>query len=135
MNPRLLVLAGTSETETIQLDLADGESFSIGRSVECDLPVGSSAVSRKHCSITCTADSYELNDLGSHNGTFLNDMPVKQRVLADGDRISVGGSHLIFLTREEGSIPVGQARFDDDSLKTDSSSVLSPQPDSDEFSP
>lgn len=40
-------------------------------------------------------------DLDSLNGTFVNNQPVKERILRHGDRIEVGDSHFVFLLEEE----------------------------------
>src|SRR6476646_5554264 len=42
-----------------------------------------------------------LLDLGSQTGTFVNGLPVKERPLANGDQIAIGGSVFLFLQEEE----------------------------------
>jgi pSer/pThr/pTyr-binding forkhead associated (FHA) protein len=54
-------------------------------------------VSRRHARITIENGSVHLEDLGSRNGTRLNDKPVGgASPLADGDRISIGSYLLVF---------------------------------------
>jgi predicted component of type VI protein secretion system len=65
--------------------------FLIGRGEECHLRPQSSLVSRKHCIILIEADSAAIEDLGSTNGTFVNNEKLEQRrELKTGDRIKVG---------------------------------------------
>ncbi|HEY0428030.1 MAG TPA: sigma 54-interacting transcriptional regulator [Pyrinomonadaceae bacterium] len=135
MNPRLIILAGLPEKETIALHLEDGESFVLGRGVECDLPIGNVAVSRQHCRISRAGENFKLEDLGSHNGTFVNNLPVQSHVLNDGDRINIGNSYVVFLTREDEHWPQTQAEFDDGSLVLNSTIRLYPYEDTDEFAP
>jgi Nif-specific regulatory protein len=135
MNPRLTVLAGLPETKIINLNLENGESFTIGRGVECDLPIGNAAVSRHHCRISRNEEGFRLEDLESHNGTFVNDMPVQSHLLGHGDRISFGSSYIMFLTREEDNLTELQAEFDDGSLVANPTFCLFPQLDTAEFSP
>lgn len=133
MNPRLLVLGGLPEKETVNLNLEIGESFVFGRSPECDLPVASVAVSRRHCRISLFDDGFRLEDLESHNGTFVNDLPINSCFLKHGDRINIGNLSLMFLTSEENTTPLADAEFDD-SLITNSSVRFSNQIDTAEFS-
>ncbi len=72
------------------------ERVMIGRLAASDLTLADSNVSRRHAEIVRTAEGYEIVDLGSTNGTLVNDEPVDRRVLADGDRITLGTVNLIF---------------------------------------
>ena len=74
-----------------------GESIIIGRALENDIVITSKRVSREHARVRREGWRVILDDLGSTNGTFLND----ERVLAsqelhDGDRVTVGDVTLIF---------------------------------------
>jgi len=73
-----------------------GEALVIGRSSRADLALADRAMSREHARIQRSDDGWVLQDLGSHNGTRLNEAIVEgaQR-LRDGDTISLGGSHLV----------------------------------------
>jgi pSer/pThr/pTyr-binding forkhead associated (FHA) protein len=68
----------------------------IGRSRSCQLRLPSGDASRRHAEILATADGYQLRDLGSTNGTFVNGEPVKDRLLRPGDRIEIAGSSITF---------------------------------------
>jgi hypothetical protein len=74
-----------------------GEKITIGRAVENDIVITSKRVSREHAGIERQGRRVVLFDLGSTNGTFLND----ERVLAptalrDGDRIFIGDVEFLF---------------------------------------
>lgn len=54
------------------------------------------AVSRKHAGIHRSAEGYELADLGSTNGVYVNGERTAKRVLAQGDVIRVGTTEMVF---------------------------------------
>lgn len=65
--------------------------FLIGRSQECHLCAGSSAISRKHCRISRTDNRVTAQDLGSRNGTLINGVKIEGEVeLVSGDELTVG---------------------------------------------
>ena len=91
MELKLIVLAGAKEGTQIPLKK---DKFIIGRASECTLRAGSSAISRRHCAIVRKDDAWVVRDLGSRNGTFLNDQAVeKPTPLKVGDEIRVGPLH------------------------------------------
>lgn len=61
-----------------------------GRDPESDFPVNHPTVSTQHCELILTADGVLLRDVGSTNGTFINDAIVKQAVLQNGQRLRLG---------------------------------------------
>ncbi|MYN65991.1 MAG: SpoIIE family protein phosphatase [Acidobacteria bacterium] len=77
----------------------DKVPFLLGRRAESDLVLPYAEVSRDHAEIVEDGAGYALRDRGSRYGTFLNDEPVTERTLADGDRIRLGrsgGAELVF---------------------------------------
>ncbi len=79
------------------------EKMILGRDLAADISVGESAVSRNHTEFNVTEEGVVVQDLGSTNGTFVNDQKITDPVLLhDGDLIRVGNSILKFL--EEGQI-------------------------------
>lgn len=91
MELKLIVLAGAKEGTQIPLKK---DKFIIGRASECTLRAGSSAISRRHCAILRKDDAWFVRDLGSRNGTFLNDAAVETpTALKLGDEIRVGPLH------------------------------------------
>lgn len=76
----------------------------IGRSPACDLPIPSSNISRKHAWVHHEGNDYVVQDLGSTNGTFVNEQRVHgARPLTSGDRIRVG-DHVITFCTTDGSL-------------------------------
>lgn len=67
----------------------------IGRAADNDLVVDDLAVSRHHAELRATHDGrYEIVDLRSHNGTYLNGTPVVRSPVGEGDLIGIGHSML-----------------------------------------
>lgn len=66
----------------------------IGRSNDADLRLPDTGVSRQHVEITWDGRDAILVDLKSTNGTTVNDTPVDNWLLADGDVITVGHSNI-----------------------------------------
>ena len=125
-----MALSGESEVEEpIDFDLTEGEFFVFGRDSECDLPIKDIAVSRKHCRIFRDANLFYLEDLKSHNGTFVNDLPILTRQqLEHGDRIRIGNCYFMILTDEKTTSPT-QGKFDDGALITNSMIRIFPNTD------
>ncbi len=68
----------------------------IGRDPQNDMVLDDRRVSRKHAEIRLRLGRYTLYDLQSTNGTYVNGRRVAERVLDDGDKISVGGLEILF---------------------------------------
>ena len=99
MIPKLVAIAGPLTGSSFSLP---GKDAYIGRAPYNWLTVNSLTVSRQHLLLEQTAEqAWQLTDLDSHNGTFVNDLPIKQRILANGDTIRAGDSHFVFITEEE----------------------------------
>ena len=63
----------------------------IGRDEGCYIRMGSPEISRKHCSLRSTPGGIQVTDLGSSNGTWVNDVRiVGPKVLKGGDLLRVG---------------------------------------------
>jgi len=72
------------------------DEFLIGRSQKCHLCVGSSSVSRRHCAITRKDAKVTIKDLGSRNGTLVNDQKIEGEVeLSSGDELGIGSIKLL----------------------------------------
>ncbi len=69
----------------------------LGRSRDCDIQVADANVSRRHCEVVQeTATTWAVVDLGSTNGTELNGRRITRAELTEGDRITLGGTDVIF---------------------------------------
>ncbi|MEM9444345.1 MAG: FHA domain-containing protein [Verrucomicrobiota bacterium] len=66
-----------------------GQSF-IGTSKNCNIAVDHPTVSKFHCRIDLSHDAMVIRDLGTHNGTFLENKMIAKAFLAPGDTISLG---------------------------------------------
>ncbi|MFJ1606321.1 FHA domain-containing protein [Streptomyces sp. NPDC088253] len=65
----------------------------IGRGADNDLVIDDLVVSRRHAELLAHPDrTYEILDLGSHNGTFLNGQPVTRAAVTAGDIVGIGHS-------------------------------------------
>jgi Protein of unknown function (DUF3662)/FHA domain len=69
---------------------------SMGRNSDCTVTLADPRASRQHAEIRPTADGFVITDLGSMNGTLVNGTAVRERVLHDGDEISVGATVMRF---------------------------------------
>lgn len=70
----------------------------VGRDASCRIRLSSEEVSRFHCAIRQTDDGWTVRDLGSSNGTYINDAAIdNERVLMHGDQLSVGPMTLEFV--------------------------------------
>jgi pSer/pThr/pTyr-binding forkhead associated (FHA) protein len=88
MELKLIVLAGAKQGLEIPLKK---DKFLIGRAKECSLRAGSEAISRRHCAIVRKDGAWTARDLGSRNGTYVNDTRITEEVtLASGDELRVG---------------------------------------------
>jgi hypothetical protein len=83
----------TLEGRTVPVD---SRSVVLGRSRECDVRLGDANVSRRHAELRQEGTAYWIVDLGSTNGTELNGSRVSRAKLADGDRITLGSTDVVF---------------------------------------
>jgi pSer/pThr/pTyr-binding forkhead associated (FHA) protein len=67
----------------------------VGRSPDCELILVSDAVSRRHAELRLSAGGLHVRDLGSCNGTFINDRPVEEGIVAVGDRLKFGSKTFV----------------------------------------
>jgi hypothetical protein len=74
------------------------EPVVIGRLPECTLVLSDPNVSRRHSEVHRQGNDVVVVDLKSTNGTRVNGVPVRERVLVDGDEISVGTTAIRFET-------------------------------------
>ncbi len=87
MTIRLLVSSGQSSLRIVPVLK---ESLTIGRRPYNDIPLDDLTVSGEHALIRTVNGESTLIDLGSRNGTLVNGMDSKQRVLQGGDVIDIG---------------------------------------------
>ena len=68
-----------------------------GRSMQTDIPLDDEAVSRHHARFSWTGSAFTVKDLGSTNGTYVNDKTVQELLLRDGDQIKIGRTIFKFI--------------------------------------
>jgi FOG: FHA domain len=114
MKPRIAAITGRLEDTVISMN--EGPVL-IGRQAGATLKISNASVSRRHALIEKEGDKFIIADLGSRNGTFVNDVPVKRRELQHGDRVKIGESQFFFLF-EDSDEPArtSEIRFDDSQI-------------------
>jgi serine/threonine-protein kinase RsbW len=100
--PQLKVVITKNLVETVSL--AGPPGVLIGRGEAADIPLLDAAVSREHCRIEPGGgdgvDAWQLRDLTSANGSFVNDERVDLVPLHDGDVIRLGSKVVVFTADE-----------------------------------
>ena len=74
----------------------DRDEVSIGRAPDNVISVDDPAVSARHCCVLRHGRQYTIRDLGSTNGTALNNTPTKEARLNPKDTITIGSAEIIF---------------------------------------
>lgn len=105
----LTITQGEDEGKRIKLG---DVPVTLGRSADCDFRLANRAVSRLHCRVWRDQSGYWVRDLNSTNKTYLNDRPVVEARLKDGDFISIGGVVVQF-TQEQDIDHQAQGEFFD----------------------
>ena len=114
MKPRIAAITGKLEDTVISM--AEGPVL-IGRQAGATLKIGNASVSRRHAIIERDGDRFVIADLGSRNGTFVNDVPVRRRELQHGDRVRIGDSQFFFLYEEtDEPARTSEIRFDESEI-------------------
>src|SRR5215813_6822148 len=101
MPPRLAAISGKHKGAVFAIG---EEPLVIGRETAATVCVADASVSRRHSKIEKKDDQFVITDLESLNGTFVNDVPVRTRVLEHGDRVRIGDAQFLFLTHEGDSM-------------------------------
>jgi two-component system cell cycle response regulator len=91
----LIYPAGPDMGKRFELEL---DEMIIGRGADTDLQVDRDSVSRRHAKIVRTPAGFLVKDLGSTNGTYVNDQPVQEQSLQDGDKLKIGNTIFKFLS-------------------------------------
>jgi diguanylate cyclase (GGDEF)-like protein len=78
-------------------ELAGTREVVIGRGADCTIQVDRDSVSRKHAKVVRSGNQWQVVDLGSTNGSYVNDAQVTQCSLRDGDLLKIGNAIFKFL--------------------------------------
>jgi pSer/pThr/pTyr-binding forkhead associated (FHA) protein len=74
----------------------DGSLTTLGRHPESDIFLDDITVSRRHAEVHRDGDRFEVRDVGSLNGTYLNRDRVEKAELSNGDELQIGKFKLVF---------------------------------------
>ncbi len=126
MGSRLIAISGSLAGTTLTLG---ARPVTLGRDRASTLHLRDLAVSRLHCTIEpvpgATQEGFRLRDADSRHGTFVNGLPVRERVLEPGDRIAVGES--LFLVQVDGpETPTATGLFLEEGGFSAESTILRP---------
>lgn len=93
--------------EQVLKELEVGALATIGRLPDNSIVIDNPAVSGHHASLFRDGDDFIVEDLGSTNGTFVNEKRVSRRMLQDGDVLLVGKHQIAFERRQgdESAVP------------------------------
>src|ERR1051325_4099513 len=116
MKPRIAAITGKLDDTVISM--TEGPVL-IGRQAGATLKIANASVSRRHAVIEKDGDRFIIADLGSRNGTFVNDVPVRRRELQHGDRVRIGESQFFFLYEDtDEPARTSEIRFDDSEISS-----------------
>jgi pSer/pThr/pTyr-binding forkhead associated (FHA) protein len=113
----------------------DKSQLLAGRAPECELVLADAGVSRRHALFTRVGDAFEVRDLDSVNGVYVNGQRVKQHPLSVGDVVRIEGFELTFVLDHQpmgaevcGPSPVRVVAATDGARATQFSLAAAPQP-------
>lgn len=101
LNPEsamLIIHRGANRGERF---LINSPETTIGRSSDNDVVLDDVTVSRKHANIRRAGDRFELIDLGSLNGTYVNNNSIARATLSSGDEVQFGKFHMLFVQNKK----------------------------------
>lgn len=102
----LTILDGKQSGKEVPVD----DGLTIGRTMENGIVVSDQGVSRRHAELKCEGGVYTLQDMGSANGTILNDQKITGvEVLRSGDVIIVGATGMQFTAPEDSRPMIGES--------------------------
>lgn len=97
MNVTLILFKETGQQRDFPLE--PGKTI-IGRKEDCDLRIPLSEVSRQHAVVMVEGDTVTLRDLGSSNGTYVNNRRITEQELDPGDHVVIGS--VVFTVQIDG---------------------------------
>jgi protein phosphatase len=88
----LMFTEGKRQGQVIALE----KSNTVGANPQCKIVIEEQYVSAKHAEVYLTDHGFWVRDLGSTNGTFVNNIRVSRECLVDGDAVRFGASAMVF---------------------------------------
>ncbi|MDE3089108.1 MAG: FHA domain-containing protein [Chloroflexota bacterium] len=114
--PTFAWLAALNGIRSGRLFPLDARGTTIGRDAQNDIVLDDMAVSRQHAKLRRepgarrNVEQFYVYDLGTANGTFVNDQKVVRKALNDGDRVRIGETLLVFKTVESAPTAARKAK-------------------------
>src|SRR6516164_3291445 len=123
MAPSLLIQSPDGHTKTVPLT---GERLTVGRSSAAELCFPEDAgLSRQHFAFEYDGAEWTVQDLGSKNGTYVNNIPLKARlILKPGDRITAGHLTVVYTPDGSGAAAPGVVVFEGEGASPSTSTVV-----------
>lgn len=114
-----------------QIITIDKPTFKIGRALENDLVIQEASLSRYHAEIRLEDQQYQLVDLDSSGGSYLNGQRVTQTQLGSGDSIVLAGTALVFVDNapQLSKRAVKATELDKDPLRDSEPTIFQVKPD------
>ena len=95
--PRLVAVSGRLQGTIFPLEKKE---TSIGRDPKNSVCINEPWISWEHSLIKKEGKRFKIVDLGSHNRTFVNGLPIKEHILKHEDRVGFAGVTFLFLERD-----------------------------------
>jgi signal transduction histidine kinase/pSer/pThr/pTyr-binding forkhead associated (FHA) protein len=92
--PKLHIKGPSGHTEELSLVKS---KYTVGRSPGNNIVLEDSDVSRRHCLLRFHGQGYDVEDLASRNGTYLNGKRIEKATLGNGDQLQIGHHLLSYL--------------------------------------
>jgi len=121
----LLVVSGSARGTRYDIATDSGEII-VGRSVGTRIRIDDTEISRQHAVISHNGTNYQIRDLKSANGTYVNGQRTKETTLCHGDSIRLGTTVMTFQIKAhtESSELTEHVRFVDDSKADQHSAII-----------
>ena len=92
---RAILVVRSGPNEGARFSLTSSDSF-IGRHPDSTICLDDVTVSRRHAHVERAGDAVVLRDLGSLNGTYVNQERIEEAVLSHGDEVQIGRYRMVF---------------------------------------
>jgi pSer/pThr/pTyr-binding forkhead associated (FHA) protein len=102
--PVLVVEPGTPHEQRVAIE---DRPIRIGSDADADLRIDDPHVSRRHAEVRRTSEGIMLRDLGSRNGTLVENLLVKEALLRDGTTILLGRTRIRYFAPTADAPPRG----------------------------
>lgn len=117
--PKLLLKFNAAVIKEVPLN--EGDTLTVGRKPENDVVIDNPAVSSHHCKISRQGDTFYVEDLGSTNGTFVNEKKIVKAGLHHQDVVGVAKHALVYIEDDPEKLKAAK------SSSPDATVVLTPE--------